>query len=437
MTEPSPVVPGRRILALWWPLAGSWLLMGVEMPMLAVAMTRLPGGEIHLAALGALVYPLSLLIEASIIMLLAASTALSRDLAAHARLRRFTHLSGALLTLVHVAVAFTPAFDWIASDLLGVPAAIVEPGRLGMRILTPWTWAIAYRRFQQGVLIRCERSALVAKGTLIRLATNVAVLGVGLAVGTWPGILVGSVGIACGVTAEALWAGFCFRTAARDRLPQRSAEPPLPWRAFAAFYLPLAFTPLMTILIQPIGSWAMSRLERPLPSLAAWPAVYGLVFLTRSVGFAYNEVVVTLAGAPGGIAALRRFGWRIGAVTTAVLALLAATPLGELWFGSLSGMSPELTVLAAASLPFALPMPALAVAQNLHQGVLVHARRTRAITEAVVLHLVVCTALLVAAIEFAPRLPGIQVVLTAFGLAGVAQTAWLAWRRRAPGPAAR
>lgn len=431
MTAASPAVSGRRILALWWPLAGSWLLMGAEMPMVAVAMTRLPGGEIHLAALGALVYPLSLLIEAPIIMLLAASTALSRDRAAHARLLRFTHLAGATLTLVHVAVAFTPLFDWIAGDLLGVPPAIVEPGRLGMRILTPWTWAIAYRRFQQGVLIRCERSDLVAKGTLIRLGANVATLALGLAVGSWPGIVVGTAGIACGVTAEALWAGFCFRSAARDRLPQHPIGPPLPWRAFAAFYLPLAATPLMTIVIQPIGAWAMSRLERPLPSLAAWPAVYGLVFLTRSVGFAYNEVVVTLAGEPGGIDALRRFGRRIAAVTTAVLVLLAATPLGEWWFGSFSGLSPELTALAAASLPFALPMPALAVAQNFDQGVLVHLRRTRAITEAVALHLAVCAALLVAAIELAPRLPGIQVVLLAFGLAGGAQAAWLAGRRRA------
>ncbi|MCK5945164.1 MAG: hypothetical protein KAI24_24455, partial [Planctomycetes bacterium] len=66
--DSPPPVTARRVLALWWPLAASWLLMGVEMPMLTVAMTRMPGGEPHLAALGALVYPLSILIEAPIIM---------------------------------------------------------------------------------------------------------------------------------------------------------------------------------------------------------------------------------------------------------------------------------------------------------------------------------------------------------------------------------
>ena len=177
--------------------------MGVEMPMLAVAMTRMPGGEPHLAALGALVYPLSVLIEAPIIMLLAASTALVRNLIVHEQLRRFAHLSAAVLTVIHILVAFTSAFDFIAVDLIGVPNAIVEPGRIGMQIMTPWTWAIAYRRFQQGVLIRCEQSRLVVYGTMIRLLANVLVLTIGLWVGTWSGIIVGTIGIGCGVLAEA------------------------------------------------------------------------------------------------------------------------------------------------------------------------------------------------------------------------------------------
>lgn len=431
--EPT-AVSQRRILSLWWPLAGSWLLMGIELPMLAIVMTRLPGGEPHLAALGALVYPLAVLIEAPIIMLLAASTALVHDLRAHERLRRFTHAASAVLTLVHALVAFTPLFDVIATDLMGVPATIVEPGRLGLQIMTPWTWAIAYRRFQQGVLIRCERSDLVGYGTILRLVANASVLGIGLFVGTWPGIVVGTAGIACGVLAEAAWAGWCFANAARERLPARSAHEPLTWRAFAAFYLPLACTPLITFVIQPIGAWAMSQMATPLLSLAAWPAVYGLVFLTRSAGFAFNEVVVSLAGAPGGPAALRRFGLKIAAVTTSALLLLAATTLGTLWFGKVSGMSTELTEVAASSLWFALLMPGYAVAQNLLQGLLVHARRTRAITEAVLLYLVLCYACLRVGMAQFPDVPGIHMTLCSFTVAGMAQTLWLMWRWRACDP---
>jgi len=429
-TTDSPPVTAQRVLKMWWPLAGSWLLMGVEMPMLAMAMTRMPGGEPHLAALGAIVYPISVLIEAPIIMLLAASTRLVRDLASHERLRRFAHVAGALLTAVHVLVAFTPLYDVVAVDWIQVQPAVVEPGRVGMQLMTPWTWSIAYRRFQQGVLIRCGRSDLVGAGTIVRLLANVTVLGVGVAVGTWSGIVVGAFGVSCGVIGEALWAGWCFRKVARPRLAAESQEPPPTWREFASFYVPLAFTPLITIVIQPIGAYAMSNMAGPTRSQAAWTAVYGLVFLLRSAGFAFNEVVVSLAGEPNGRAVLARVAVRMACVTSSLLLLLAATPLGGLWFGSISGMDEELAGLSSTALWFALLMPAYAVAQNYFQGVLVHGKRTRPITEAVVLYLVVCVVCLWIGVQNLPETPGIFVALGSFTVAGVAQTLWLVWRRQ-------
>ena len=416
--------------------------MGIEMPMIAVAMTRMPGGDPHLAALGALVYPLSLLIEAPIIMLLAASTALVRNLDIHEQLRRFAHATAAVLTGIHVLIAFTPAFDVIALDLIGVPDAILEPGRLGMQIMTPWTWAIAYRRFQQGVLIRCEQSKLVVYGTIIRLLANIAALVIGLTVGTWPGIVVGAIAIICGVTAEAIWAGWCFHRFAKPVLRQQqiarqqadanNVEAPLKWSAFAAFYIPLAFTPLITIIIQPIGSWAMSKMAEPLLSLAAWPAVYGIVFLTRTAGYAFNEVVVALAGKPGGHRALRQCGYGIAVIATTLLLVMATTPLGNWWFGTVTGMSPELTALASTSLIVAILMPGYAVAQNYHQGILVHNKRTRPITEAVVIYLGICCACLIIGVDYFPDVPGIQVALGSFTIAGLCQTAWLLLRRQGP-----
>ena len=425
-TIPTPVSV-RRVVTLWWPLAGSWLLMGVEMPMLTAAMTRMPGGEPHLAAIGTLVYPLSILIEAPIIMLLAASTALVKDLATHARLLRFAHLASIMLTALHAWVAFTPLFDWIVLDVIGAPPVTLEPGRIGMQLMTPWTWAIGYRRFQQGVLIRCGRSDLVGAGTIIRLVANLLVLITGIYVGEWSGIVVASCAISCGVLAEALWARLCFQRAARPLLPSAPTGSVISWPAFCSFYAPLAFTPIITILIQPLGSWAMSKMSSPLQSLAAWTPVYGIVFLSRSAGFAFNEVVVALAGEVGGRPALRRCGIGIAAVTTAALTLLALTPLGAMWFSKVSGLSPKLTSLSCAALPLAVLMPGYAVAQNYLQGLLVHHKCTRPITEAVVLYLAVCTLCLLTGMHWLTDMQGIQLTLISFNVAGFAQTWWL-WR---------
>src|SRR5512135_1621601 len=144
----------RQIIKTWWPLAFSWLLMSVEIPLLSAVIARLGNPEINLAAYGGIVYPLALIIEAPVIMLLAASVALSRHRQAYDLIRRYMMTAGLVLTLLHILVAFTPLYYVVVEGAIGAPKEIVEPARLGLMIVLPWTWAIAYRRFQQGVLIR-------------------------------------------------------------------------------------------------------------------------------------------------------------------------------------------------------------------------------------------------------------------------------------------
>ena len=426
MTE---AVDLARVRRTWWPLAASWLLMGVELPLVSAHMARLVEPEISLAAYGALVFPICLVIEAPIIMLLAASTALCTTRARYAKVARFMHAAGAALTALHLAIALTPLYDLIARDLIGVPEEIIEPGRLGLLLMTPWTWTIAYRRFQQGVMIRFGASRAVGIGTVVRVVTLVTALQIGIRIPGALGIAVGACAVALAVSAEAIFAGWAVREIRRERLPEEDGEPGLDLRTFLAFYVPLAMTPLMTLLIQPIGAAAMSRMPRDLDSLAVWPAVHGLVFLFRSPGFALNEVVVALVREPGGQAALVRFTRMLGLTLVVALGLVALTPLDALWFEGFTGLSPELAQLAGGVLILAVLMPGYQALQSLYQGILVARGDTRPVTEAVALYLVVAVALLAAGAAW-DGAPGVAVALVCFTVAGLSQTVWLAVRAR-------
>ncbi len=426
--QPAPVTL-RRVTSLWAPLAASWLLMGVEMPLVATVVLRLDAGKTQMAALGSVVYPVSVLIEAPIIMLLAAATRLAVDTASWRTLGRFAHLAGFLLTLVHAALAFTPLFDTVICRLIDVPPEVVEPARTAMQIMLPWTWAIARRRYQQGALIRVEKSRLVSVGTAVRLTANAVTLFGGDAlvragVVDLPGAAVGATAIAAGVLAELVVAEWGARRFVRPALARVEPGEPWSWRGFASFYLPLSLTPLISIALQPAGAAAMSRMPESKDSMAAWPVVYGLVFLFRALGLAFNEVVVSMAGRPGGLAALRTFALRLGLATSAGLSLIAIPPVGRLWFETISGMPPELAEFALAALVLALPFPFLSVAQNLFQGLLVHERRTRAVTEAVLVYAAIAAGLLAATTPWI-ELPGLQVAMVAFLIAAVGQVLWL------------
>jgi hypothetical protein len=200
-------------------------------------------------------------------------------------------------------------------------------------------------------------------------------------------------------------------------------------RAFLDFYIPLGMTSLLTLLALPLGSAALSRMPLALASLAVWPVVSGFIFMLRSMGMAYNEVVVALLDEPGAVASLQRFAALLAGATTTLLILVAATPLSSWWFETVSGLPPNLAELARRSVWFALLLPAFNVYQSWYQGILLHTRKTRGITEAVAISLVVSLVVLTVGVRLG-TIVGLYVGWTAFSLGGLAQMFWLRRRSR-------
>jgi hypothetical protein len=418
----------RRIFTVWWPLAASWILMGIELPALSAVIARLDQPEINLAAYGGVVFPLALIIESPIIMLLAASTALSKDRNSFNLVRQYMMSAGALLTALHIIVAFTPFYYVVIRGILGVPEEIVEPARIGMMIMTPWTWSIAYRRFHQGILIRFGHSKAVGQGTMVRLGADLLVLVVGYLVGTIPGVVVGTSAVALGVVSEAIYVGWITHPVLKyELMPAPPIEKPLTWRLFGAFYIPLMMTSLLMLLANPIGSAALSRMPQALDSLAVWSVVTGLVFILRSLGIAYNEVVVALLEETGSFANLKRFAEILSGVSTLILLLITATPLSILWFAKITALSPELAELARLSLWLALPLLALSVMQSWYQGAILYNRRTSGITESVVIYLLTSIAILVIGVWWR-KVTGLYVGMAALTISVLLQTIWLGFR---------
>lgn len=430
MTASTSPLSYGEIVRTWWPLAASWLLMALEGPAVTAIIARLADPEVHLAAYGGLVLPLAFLVEAPIIMLLSASTALSKDWASYQKIRRFMHVLGGGLTVLHFLVAFTPLYDVFATGLMGVPPEILEPGRIGLQIVLPWTWSIAYRRFNQGVLIRAGHSLAVGLGTLIRLAVDGAVLAIGYFLGSVPGIVVASAAIVAGVAAEAVYAGIRVRPVLRDAIrPAAAVEPALTLRTFLRFYVPLSLTSLINLISRPIVSGSLSRMPQAIDSLAAWSVVTSLVFLVRSFGVGYNETVIALIDRPESLRKLRRFSFVLAGATTLLLLLFAATPLAGFWFGRMTGLSASLALLARQSVWLALILPALSVTQSLSQGILLHSKKTRALTEAVVLFLIVDVGLLAIGVAWG-KATGLFVGVAALSIGEALRNVWLNLRSR-------
>ncbi|MCC6905253.1 MAG: hypothetical protein IT326_05365 [Anaerolineae bacterium] len=417
-----------RVLRTWWPLAASWGMMALESPAVSATIARLPHPEITLAAYGGVIWPVVNMIAAAIIMMLGASTSLNRDWESFLRFRRFMIRLSLLLTLAHVLIIATPLYYVVVRGILGVPQEIVEPGRIGLLIMTPWTWSLAFRRFHQGILIRFGRTRAVTIGTLIRLATILAGLAAGSLIGDLPGVIVGPTAVTIGVVVEALYSYFAARPVIRNELRNSPVHPQtLDFRAILKFYIPLALTGLIMLMVDPIASAGLSRMPDPIQSLAVWPVAGGVLFLLRSPGLAWNEVVISLMDAPGSLKVLRRLMITITLSVTAAFLLILVTPLAHLWLAYVTALPTGLVPLAKTALWLAFILPGLTVVLHWFQGIIVHSQRTRGVTEAVTISLVTYAGLLVLGVAWG-KLAGVYVGWLAFTIAATAQTAWMAWR---------
>ena len=403
----------RGIFAFWAPLAATWLMMAVEGPYLAAVVARLPEPTLGLAAYGVAV-ALAVLMEAPVIMLLSASTALVDNAVSYRRLRTFAHGLNAFSTLLLLFVLVPPVHRGLMLGVLGLPEDLARLTYVALWCFLPWPAAIGYRRFWQGVLIRSGRTRLVAAGTVVRLVSmSVAALVLALATDL-AGAAVGASALSFGVVVEAAVARWMARGSIRSLLvptdrketaaapPAVSADPhdiaeigragvstadpesapaaeggELRFAEIGRFYVPLMLTSLIGIAIQPMLTFFMGRAASPVESLAVFPVVTSLGFIFRSVGLSFQDAVIALLGrGDEGYAEIRRFAIGLGATLSGILGLIAFTPLSHYWFVHVSGLTPVLADFAIPAAQVLTPVPFLGVILSLQRGALIRHRTT-------------------------------------------------------------
>jgi len=422
----APPLTQRRILSFWLPLAATWLMMSLEGPFLTALMARLPEAKFNLAAFG-VAFSLAMMVESPIIMILSAAAALVHGRASFLALRRFIYALNGAITAAMLVLLAPPVFAAIARGALGLPEDVAALAHLGLALLLPWPAAIGYRHFYQGVLIRHGETRRVAYGTVVRLATMAAG---GVVLFEWtrlPGIAVGAAALSLGVVCEAAASRFMARRAVRRMLAGEEG-PELPLAAIVRFYYPLALTSLLTLGTQPIHTFFLARSRLAIESLALLPVLHALVFVFRSGGLAYQEVVIVMIGERrANVAPLARFARVLAAASTAALAALAFTPLAGMWLRGVAGLDDALAALAHAPLAILFAMPALEVLLSWQRSLLVVDHRTALVTAGTAVEIACIVAALAVGVG-ALGLVGVVAAACAILLARTAQNAFLRWR---------
>jgi len=385
-------------------------MMAAEQPFLVAVIARLSDAKYNLAAFG-IAFSFALIIEAPVIMLMSASTALVTDRHAYRKLKRFTDILNLSVVAVQLILLIPPVFDFIVQDLMGVPDNVSRLTYISLILLLPWAPAIGYRRFYQGILIRNNLTGRVTYGTVIRLSV-IAIAGYGLYLTGTAGAYVGAATLSIAVFLEAIASWLMARSTIRRIINDGDfpVEDPrsnshgekIGYRFIARFYTPLALTSLLSLGVNPFVVFFLGRSHMAVESLAVLPVVNSLVFIFRSMGLSYQEVLIALVGdRKQNYPSLRKFAITMGLIVTVIPAVIAFTPLANIWFLKVSGLTPDLAAIAFTPLKLMLFLPALSVLLSFQRSTLVITGKTRPISIATGIELlVIIGVLLICVIPF-------------------------------------
>ena len=378
----------RRIFLFWGPLALTWLMMAVEQPFLIAFIARLNDAKFNLAAFG-IAGSFAMIIESPIIMLMSASTALVTGRNSYKKLKRFTDILNAFITAIQLIILIPPVFNYIVIGLMEVPEDVASIAHIALIIFIPWAASIGYRRFYQGILIRNNLTRRVTYGTMVRLSV-IVIIGLILYFAGVKGAYVGAGAMSLAVLLEAIATRIMVSATLKSLNQKEDTENgSLRLRSIAKFYFPLALTSILSLGVHPFVTFFLGRSYMAVESLAVLPVVSSLVFIFRSMGLSYQEVNIALIGKEKqNYRILRNFAIYMGLTVTILISALAFTPLADLWFINVSGLSLELADMSYLPLKIMILLPAMTVLLNFQRSSLIVNGTTGPISKATAVELI-------------------------------------------------
>ncbi|MBS3943865.1 MAG: hypothetical protein KGZ42_00070 [Melioribacter sp.] len=373
----------KKIFFFWLPLLATWLMMSVEGPYLTALIARMKDPEFNLAAYG-VAFSFALIVESPVIMMLSASTALVDGKRSFIKLKNFVYGVNLSLIVLMLVVIYPPVFEFISIKLLNLPERVAHLTHIAVALLIPWAPSIGYRRFYQGILIRSNKTRIVAYGTFVRLTAMSLTAFILFGFTNVHGIVVGASALSVGVIFEAIATRLMSYKVIKQIKNSEEEGTDLTFKEIINFYYPLILTSFISLGIHPIVTFFLGQSRMPLESLAVLPVLNSLVFLFRSFGLSYQEVGIALIKTKDDFIKLRNFAYGMALFVFAGLASISFTPLSQLWLVGVSGLSAQLADFAKTALMIYTFFPITTVWINFQRSLLVNVRTTKPITFATV-----------------------------------------------------
>jgi Na+-driven multidrug efflux pump len=366
-------------------------------------------------------------------MLLDASVARSTDSDAFLLVRRFALGLALLVTGVGLLVSLTPLYTLIVDRLMNIPPDVATEARPTLIVLSFWPLPIAWRRAQQGLLIRVGRTTVISVATGVRLVSLAVTLFVGLYLFPSQGAVVAGVAMVLSVTVESVVITWATRLVLEDgyygEVGALDSKGTLTMRRLWRFYQPLAVTTILRQTTRPLLNAGVAAASMPRPSLAAWPVAWGLTILIAGPAWSLQQLTTALSTDHAAYRRVARFSLTLSVLFSLLLAVIVFSPLYGVVMGGVYNLSPALQQLARPAMKVMTIYPLLLGAQSVLRGALIRGGRTSTVRAAMTASVLTLAATLVLGVTILSP-TGVMLAAAATLAGGVAELVYLLRKAR-------
>jgi Na+-driven multidrug efflux pump len=359
-----------RLWCRFYPLAMTDFAMALGDMLRPIALSRLPGTEVSLAAIG-VIKSIAVFLESPIIMILQASTALSINKASHRSLWRFTLMAAGVLTSIFLVSCYEPIYEWLFIDLFGVSLEIAMAARFSFFMMIPWPALIAIRRFYQGLLVRDRQEKSMAMAGAMRLFFTIGLLWAGTLL-ELNGTMVAALSLIVAVAIEAFMVVYLhhkntkkdhpFSDNNQSLLPQNVTE-------VALYYAPLGATSMIVWGARALMLGVIARAPSGVLGIAIWTVAMGFVLPVANATRMVQQIAISSMEISREI--LVKFTLLIGIGCTLPLLLFGFTDSGSFLLDALLGDNQNISIASILILKICIFLPLLTALQNTYQGFLI------------------------------------------------------------------
>lgn len=379
----------RILIKFFLPLAVFPILVALSHTIINSALARMPLPELSIAIF-TVVKSVSNIFNAPTIMTRQLFTSIIEDKKSYYLSRNFAFILMSILFVLMMSLGITPLGDFVYRNIIGLQTQKeIDLATSAMMVTAFLPIMVVMRNAYQGIATGLKKTLLIVPGVVLRVVGIIFFLIWVLKTNSINGVIAGCLAYVLGIGLEGVFilGGLKYKLGsilkAVKKMPASDFDSSnLDYYQIFKFFLPLAFTIMITMFIQPVIQSGLARSASPVRSLAAYGVAWTLITMLAGPLRMLHQISLVYHNTDENMKKIQIFNLALGALTSVVTVIFALSPFGYFVLHNLIAVSHDITLLAQKVILAFAVFPIARAVRETYWGMMMKKRTTPVIAKA-------------------------------------------------------